>query len=485
MRDIETNGLERAMKRWISLLAVTATLVGCGESTPQKPAVQAGSGATAPVTATASIDPAELARQYDELLRSAEEMIKSRKMNEAAQALTKAITLNPNREEAYVRRAAICSEANLLAQAIADMTSAIKLAPRNAKYFNSRGYFLLLSKQYERAESDFGDAIGLDLSYAQPYNNRGLIAVAQGKYEQAIKDFDNALNAKPDYLDAHNNRGFSLLQLDRAEEAVASFTKVLELDPKYMNALTNRARAHLKLKHSVDAIADFTRAIELEPDAPQHFASRADAYLADGNQTAAARDLAHVEWLHMLTELNLRIARTPRDADAWSLRGDHLMSEKRFDEAKKSYQNALALVPGHLPSLAGRARLALENGEYESTIADCTEVLKHEFSYKTLSLRGDAQFALGNFGEAIADYEAGRRFDERVVDAYRKRAAQLREKGDENLAKADETFAAGLEKRLTEAVVAEKAAPRAVVIEQASYEAPAQQAARPAPAPVK
>jgi len=473
------------MKRWISLLAVTATLAGCGESTPQKPVTQTSSGTPAAAPASVAIDPVEQARRYEELLRSSEELLKSRKPNEAVQALTNAIMLNPAREDAYVRRAAICSEAGLLTQAIADMSAAVKLAPNNAKYLNTRGYFLLLSKQYDRAESDFSDAIGLDLSYAQPYNNRGLIWVAQGKYEQAIKDFDNALKAKPDYLDAHNNRGFALLQSDRAEEAVAAFTQVLELDGKYLNALTNRARSHLKLNHPVDAIADFTKAIEIEPDASQHFAARAEAYLADGNQAAAKRDLDHVEWLQTLTELNLRIARTPRNADIWSSRGDHLMRENRFDEAKKSYQNALALVPGHLPSLTGRARVALENGEFESVVNDCTEVLKHEFSYKTLSLRGDAQFALGKFGEAIADYEAARRFDERVVDAYRKRAVQFREKGDEELAKADETMAVSMEKRLTDAVAVDKSAPREVVIDQASYEAPAQKAAKPAPSSVK
>lgn len=474
-RITETNGLERAMKRWISLLAITAIFAGCGETPSKKPVAQTSA---APAQAPQTKAPA---KTYDELLSLAEEQVKARKLNNAVKILTQAIAQEPNRADAYVRRAAICSEANLLTQAIADMSSAIKTAPQNAKFLNTRGYFLLLSKQYGRAESDFSDAIGLDLEYAQPYNNRGLVWVAQGKYEQAIKDFDNALKAKPDYLDAHNNRGFALLQLDRAEEAVAAFSKVLELDPKYINALTNRARAHLKLNHPVNAIADYTTVIGLVPDAPQHYSARAEAYLADGNQAAATRDLEHVDWLNTLSDLNIRIIRTPRDADVWASRGEHLLLENRFAEAEKSFQNALALVPGHLPALNGRARLSLENGDYKAAVADCTEVLQHEFRYETLSVRGDAQFALGNYGDAIADYEAARRFDERVVDAYRKRAAQLREKGDEALAKADENFAAGLEKRLTDAVAIDKSAPREMVIEQASFETPAPQAAKPAP----
>jgi len=466
------------MKRNLTLLVLAATLAGCGNSEPQKSTAQ-----TAAATSADSSANAVPARTYEQLLAAAEEHVKNRQLNGAVRDLSQAIAQNPSRTEAYIRRAAICSEAKLLTQAITDMSAAIRLAPDDAKLLNTRGYFLLLSKQYDRAESDFSDAIGLDLAYAQPYNNRGLIWVAQGKYEQAVKDFDNALKAKPDYLDAHNNRGFALLQMDQAQAAVEAFTRVLELDSKYMNALTNRARAHLKLNQPVNAIADFTAAIEIEPDAPQYYSSRAEAYLADGNQSAAAKDLAHVEWLQTLTDLNLRIARSPRDANIWAARGLHLLAEHRLEEAGKSFQNALTVVPDHLQAMIGRAKLALENGDYAATISDCTEILKRDHSYETLSLRGDAQFALKNYGEAIADYEAARRFDERVADAYRKRAAQFRERGDEDLAKADEQFAAGLEKRFTEANIAlEKSAPREVVIEQTSYEAPPSAPAKPAPA---
>lgn len=464
------------MKRYISVLALAATVAGCGDSKTAAPQAQSAAVSPAPAASVPQVS-------YEQLLKMADELVGKRNLNDAVQSLTQAISQNPNRSEAFVKRAAICSEVNLVAQAVADMSSAIKLEPDNAKFLNTRGYFLLLSKQYDRAERDFSDAIGLDLQYAQPYNNRGLVWVAQGKYEQAIKDFDNALKAKPDYLDAHNNRGFALLQSEQLEPAVESFTKALEIDAKYLNALTNRARAQMKLNRPAEAIADWTKAIELQPESPQHFISRAEAYHAADNEEAAARDLGHVEWLRTLTELNTKIARTPRDADAWATRGRHLLTEHRLDEAAKSFQNALTLAPAHVQALLGRAELAIENEDYAAAVNDCNEVLKHEFSYETLSLRGDAQFSLGNFGEAIADYESARRFDERVVDAYRQRAVQLRTNGDEQLAQADEKFAASLEKRLTaKDVVVENTAPREMVIEQASYEVPAEETpASPAP----
>lgn len=462
-----TKGLERVMKRYISAFGLAAILSGCGNSHPADTAEQVSTDGAAAVASASQVT-------YDQLLASAEQLVREKKISEAIQVLTQAISLDPTSATAYVRRAALCSEANLLAQAIADMSSAIQIEPNNAKYLNTRGYFLLLAKQYDRADRDFSDAIGLDLEYVQPYNNRGLVAVAQGKYDLAIKDFDNALRFKPDYLDAHNNRGFALLQLEQLEPAIEAFTEVLKIDAGYVNALTNRARAYMKLGQPLNAAADLTKVIELQPDMEPHYLLRAEAYRAAGDHAAAAKDMAYIQWLNRLADLNTRIARSPRDADAWALRGRHMVLQSRHDEAKHSFQNALTLVPGHLNALIGRAELAMSTGDYATVVADCTEALKQEPRSEIFSLRGDAHFEMSQFGDAIADYESARRFDERVVDAYRKRAEQFRANGDEQLAKADEATANRLVQQMTQASIAvQQAPPREMVIEQTSFETPA------------
>jgi len=469
------------MKRYISLFAVASTLVGCGNGESTTPLSQ--SAAVTPESASVTeTTPAAPQVPYQELIESADSLSRERKFNEAVQILNQAIAQDPGKSEAFVKRAAICSEANLLSQAVVDMTNAIKLEPRNAKFLNSRGYFLLLSKQYDRAETDFSDAVGLDLEYAQPYNNRGLVWIAQGMFEQAIKDFENAIEAKPDYLDAHNNRGFALLQIEKAAESIECFNRVLELDDKYLNGWTNRARAHMALERPIDAIADYTAAIALQPENRQLYISRAEAHTANNDLTSAGKDLNYVVWMDTMNSLNEKVARNPNNAASWAERGRHLFKEKRLPEARRSFDNALALTPGQTQALIGRAELAMHENDYATVIIDCTAVLAKEFNYSVHSLRGDAYFEQGQFGEAIADYDAARRIDERAVDAYRKRAAQFRASGDEQLAQADEQFANGLQERLNaDGLAMERPAPRDVVIEQTAYEAPAQLPAKPAP----
>ncbi len=463
------------MKRWSLVLLLSGSLAGCGNSTPPSSVTSTSSESAPPSTAaetTASVS-------YDQLLQSADELMQKKQVKEAVQTLTKAIQAEPQRTEAYLKRSAILAEAKLLAEAIADLTSALKIDPQQSKVLNTRGYFFLISQNYERANQDFSDAIGLDLNYPQPYNNRGLALIAQGKFEEATKDFDNALRLKPEYLDAHNNRGFALMQLNRPEEAVASFSRAIELDAKYINALANRGRCYLKLNRPADAVGDFNALIALQPDAAGHYTSRSEAFRMAGDMAAANADLHFVDWLKQLDEINQRLVRNTRDADAWADRGRHLLMQNRSVEARRSLENALTLKPEHPHALVARAQMLMIEKKYPEAIADCTKALASDQRFEIYSLRGDAYVATGDYAKAIDDYSAARRFDRQVVETYRQRAKLLRAAGNETQAKMDEEFASGLEKQLTEAISAAPAAtPRAMVIEQVKYE---ETTAAPAP----
>jgi len=466
----------------LSLSAVAlGLLVGCGSATPPSGSSQAVTATenTHSPTANPAAGQAPAAHQpsYQQLCDEAQARFQARDANQAVKLLTQAIALEPKRVDAYVKRAAILAEAKLVTNAIHDMTSALKIDPDNPKLLNTRGYFLLISQQIDRAIEDFSDAIGLDLQYPQPYNNRGLCWISQRQFENAIKDFDNALRAKPDYIDAHNNRGFALMQLERYDEAIGAFSNALEIDEKYINAVTNRGRCYLAARRYSEAASDFTTAISLQPDTMGHYQSRSEALRLNGDEAGAVADLSMINWLQTLEELNQRILRNRQDADAWTERARHLLSRNRTEEADRSLQNALTLKPSHPGALAVRAQQAMQRSDYEQVIQDCTAALNQEHHFETFSLRGDAAFALKRYGEAIADYEAARRFDRKVVEAYRLRAAQLRQNGDEQLAQADEKYASGLEKQLTDADIKPVAGtPRAMVVEQVNYEeaAPAQ-----------
>ena len=462
------------MNRFLLIVGFSCLLWGCSPSEDSGsegaansvPSQKSDQTPTSPIVDTTPLSPQE----YSDLVKQADQAITNAKYDEAVRLLTRAINGRPREAEAYLKRAALFAEAKLFPNAIADMSVAVDLDPKNPRQLNTRGYFLLMTKQYGRAQQDFNDAIGLNLDYPQPYNNRGLVWLAQGDPGKAIKDFDNAIRVKPDYVDALNNRGFALMQLDRNEEAVESLSDALEVDPDYLNAITNRGRAHFKLGNYQASIDDFTHAIELRPEPLHYYAHRAEAYFASGQKELAKKDVDHVEWTQALTTLDLQIKQSPRNADLWTSRGKHLLERNRTAEAESSFAKALQLDPRHTPALIGRARLHASQQDWPAVVSDCTAAIEASGSFEAYTLRGDAYFESGDFEKAVTDYVQARRFDDRVVAAYRNRARQYRSQGKADLAAADEAYAQSLEHQLTHALQRDSQAPPEMVIEQASFE---------------
>ena len=466
------------MSRLTSTLLLTAFVMGCGNASPDAPQAKS-TPEQQPVSSTAAEAAQQVSAeeagqpQYPQLIELADRMIQQRNLNNAATLLTRAIQLDPRQAEAYIKRAAVFAEAKLLTRAVNDMSAAITLTPGSAKLHNTRGYFLLLLKEYESAEKDFNAALDLQPEYPHALNNRGLVFIAQEKHLPASNDFRQAIRWDEDYVDAHNNLGYVLLQLDEVDAAIASFSKAIELNPEYVNALTNRAQAYLRQEKHQIAIDDYTRAIELRPGNLQYYQQRSTIYKAAGQDSQAEDDLEYVAWAQQLKVLNGRVAASPKVADNWVARGDHLAGGDEVDAAFESYEQALKLDATHPQACLGRARIHMDRAEFEQAITDCTKSLEKGPLHEAYSLRGDVYFQQQDLDRAIADYQAAKRIDSRVVEAFQLRAAKRQAEGETELSQADRMIAQAIEKRLSEQGVIDdqpQVGPRALTIEQVNFE---------------
>ncbi|MBI4817335.1 MAG: DUF4034 domain-containing protein [Deltaproteobacteria bacterium] len=121
-------------------------------------------------------------------------------------------------------------------------------------------------------------------------------------------------------------------------------------------ALEKRARAREKLGKQEARLADLTRAIELEPNEPGFYADRFRA-LSDASRFEEAAD-------EVLREARLSPGREElAERLKWiratlNYRGSELTKEKKYDEAVRSFDSALRLVPDD-QELQGRRVLAL------------------------------------------------------------------------------------------------------------------------------
>ncbi|MEZ6066652.1 MAG: tetratricopeptide repeat protein [Planctomycetaceae bacterium] len=312
-------------------------------------------------------------------------------------------------------------------------SQALRIEPKNPRLLNTRGYLHLVRGDLDAALADFNVAVGIDLKYPQPYNNRGLVWISRGEPAKAVADFDSALRIDPDYVDALNNRGYALTQLKKYGEAIASLTRATELDQNYVNAWNNRGLAYHFDGKFEQAASDFTRSIELEPENRKYFIHRAESLAELGKERESQADMAHALWLDRLAPVNARLKLNPQDADALLQRARLRLSAEQYDAALADVAAVLSLVPASSTAAADayvtKAQILVAQKDYAAAVSAATVAIEQGQQVSAASVRGDAYFLMQKYELAISDYQAARRIDAQVQQAFNMHAEELEKSG--------------------------------------------------------
>jgi serine/threonine protein kinase len=90
-------------------------------------------------------------------------------------------------------------------EAIEAYTRAIELNPNDSGVYNNRGIVYHLLSEYDKAIADYNRAAELNPYHFSAYNNRGLVYEEIGNVEQAVADYRKALELDPDNKLAKEN----------------------------------------------------------------------------------------------------------------------------------------------------------------------------------------------------------------------------------------------------------------------------------------
>ncbi len=114
--------------------------------------------------------------------------------------------------------------------AIEAFTSAIALDPNYAKAYTNRGNAYYNKGQHDRAIEDYNKAIALKPDFlGLIYNNRGSAYGEKGWYDRAIEDFNKAIQLDPNDAEAYNNRGVAYDNKGNMGRAISDFQKACDM----------------------------------------------------------------------------------------------------------------------------------------------------------------------------------------------------------------------------------------------------------------
>lgn len=168
--------------------------------------------------------------------------------------------------------------------------------------------------------------------------NLGASLIEAGRTQEAVVCFEKALALNPNQPVARLNLGLILLHAGRLDEAATHLQHAVMVDPKSAEAQRLLGYILLKQDKLEEALEHFQRAVNIRPDAANRL-NLGNALLQGGQFLKAIENYLGV------------IEEEPGNVDALYSLGMIYANLGKSDSATRYYQKALAVNPGHLPSI--------------------------------------------------------------------------------------------------------------------------------------
>jgi tetratricopeptide (TPR) repeat protein len=319
--------------------------------------------------------PAGPRQEAQQLGEQAQEQARQGNVGEALRLCNQALTLDPDRVEAYALRGQVHYHLGHLPEAVADCSAAIDRGFRHAEVYFLRAIALDGTGRFEEALADCSMALHLNPEHAGACNSRGLIRARLGHFEEASLDFTEAIRLAPGWFLPYFNRAQFAHNRGQLDAALADYDRAVERlkaasargpagegDPNVALLYCRRGHARLERSREEEAEADFDEARRLHPAAVARYLG--DLWLQRGNFFRALEAFTQLIELH------------PEDGQAYLGRGMAHEARGELEQAEADFSTAIDLQPDGGAGRVLRARVRQRQGRAEEALADLAEHIR-------------------------------------------------------------------------------------------------------------
>ena len=263
--------------------------------------------------------------------------------NEFIRHLGRAVALAPNASEGE-RLQILATEAGAKANPAKSLQYTEELV---AKYPQDERAHLNLGNAYtgrqmnDQAIAEFRKAIEINPSYSPAYNSLGYAYRAVGNNAEAEKAFKKYIELVPNDPNPYDSYAELLMKMGRFDESVAQYRKALSIDPNFGSSHVGIAADLMYAGKPDAAIAEAQTLYDAardDGDRRSALFAQAVTYL-DAGKTAQAS--SKMQQLYAVAAKGADTATMAGDATAM---GDVLLDAGRADDARKRYDQSLALM---------------------------------------------------------------------------------------------------------------------------------------------
>lgn len=255
---------------------------------------------------------------------------------------------------------------------------ALEQKPTDVRTLTAYGAALDKAGDWQQAEAQFKQALSEDPGNRFARYDLAQLQLQHGKLPEAEENFRKLLAENPKDGEAHAQLGAILAATNRAAEGQKELEAALAIDSTSFNALFNLASLEAEQGNLPGAAALLERALKQKDDGEAH-QLLGTVYAAQGGYEAALEQFrtavklqpdspsAHFQLAQILAQID-QIAESIREqqkglalsgnnADDWNYLGELYVRAKQPDAARKAFEHALQLEPGHAAARANLSRL--------------------------------------------------------------------------------------------------------------------------------
>lgn len=245
--------------------------------------------------------------------------------------------------EELSERAVTATEQDSLAQAEKYIMEALKLDPanpHNALLFSNLGTIQRRQRQYDQALESYTMALNIAPRTVPILMNRAALYLELGKDELARMDYALALDLETDNQEALLMRAY-IYRLKRDYKAARSdYERLLKLNPQSYNGRLGLAMLEQKEGNYEEALSLLNKMIADKADGSTQITAPLNAVLYVA-RAGVEKDMEHLDLA--LIDLDEAIQLDPSQSEAYLMRGQIYLSQKKKELAKRDFEKAVTL----------------------------------------------------------------------------------------------------------------------------------------------
>jgi tetratricopeptide (TPR) repeat protein len=274
----------------------------------------------------------------------------------------------------------------------------LKESPKNTDALFVRGTVYLTRGEAANAIPDFRTVVTENPQYIPGHIRLAEAHALNGEMNLAMDTLKSALKIDPKSRDL--NRALARLYARQRDmkEAEATLRKVLQANPNDLEVMVELGDVFMAARDFKRAEAQYAEVKRRAPNAPIGYVKTAEVAAAQGKWDRAVPELEQASKLNpradavaaMLAQAYLqtkkpakaialaeaRIAKDPKDAFAYNLRGEIQLSQRDFTAAGGSFRKAIELQPLWQTPHSNLAGLFLAQGKKDEAIRELEAAIK-------------------------------------------------------------------------------------------------------------